>query len=85
MSVKYQITLPDDLAVELKSTAARLRIPLAQFIRETVEERLRREHSHTSQDPLGWLDAIAATNPADETDLSTRVDEVLYADQSILR
>lgn len=39
MSVKFQITLPDGLAVELKRAAARENKPLAQLIRETMEER----------------------------------------------
>jgi len=83
MSMKYQITLPDDLAVELKTTAARLRIPLAQFIRETVEDRLRREADTPTADPLGWMDEIAARNSARDTDLSTRVDELVYGDPNI--
>jgi len=41
MSIKYQITLPEPLADEMRTTAAKLKIPLAQFIRETVEDKLR--------------------------------------------
>ena len=41
MSVKYQITLPEPLAEEMRATAARLKVPLAQFIRETMEDKLR--------------------------------------------
>ena len=41
MSLKFQVTLPGELASEMKSTAAQLKIPLAQFIRETMQDRLR--------------------------------------------
>ncbi len=80
MSRKFQITLPDPLAVELKATAARLRIPLAQFIRETMEARLRGLRSTEAADPFAWMDGLADT---DETDLSARVDEILYGDPSV--
>ena len=75
MSVKYQITLPENLASEMKSVAARLRIPLAQFIRETVEERLHKVKSDNSDDPFKAITGLVDTN---ETDLASRVDEVLY-------
>jgi len=51
MSVKFQITLPDDLAVDLKQTAANLKIPLAQFIRETMEQRLHEARLRRSKGP----------------------------------
>ena len=80
MSVKFQITLPEDLATDLKTSAARLRIPLAQFIRETMEEKLRQIRSRGTGDPLAWMDGLAVTH---ETDISSRIDEILYRDASV--
>jgi len=39
VSIKYQITLPEPLADEMRTTAARLKIPLAQFIRPHDNDR----------------------------------------------
>jgi hypothetical protein len=75
MSVKFQITLPDDLASAMKRAAAQQRIPLALLIRETMEIKLRELNSHSQKDPFASIDGIA---DIDETDLSSRVDEILY-------
>ena len=78
VSVKYQITLPDDLAHELKRTAAWLKIPLAQFIRETMEQRLRAAKTETKtawEHPLANLIGLL---DGEDTDLAARVDEILY-------
>jgi len=76
VSLKYQITLPEELAFRLKEAAARLEIPLAQFIRETMEHRLRKVEDETaSTDPFARIRGIV---DIDETDLSTRSDEILY-------
>jgi hypothetical protein len=75
MSVKYQITLPQDLFVELKVVAARHRIPLAEFIRETMTERLRQSKQTSAKDPFASITGILDEAPAD---LSERVDEILY-------
>jgi hypothetical protein len=80
MSVKFQITLPEDLATDLKTSAARLRMPLAQFIRQTMEERLREIRSANARDPFAWMDGLA---DSDETDLASRVDEILYRDANV--
>jgi hypothetical protein len=75
MSVKFQITLPDDLALALKQTAAREKLPLAQLIRETMVIRLRQTRSANGGDPFASI-----TNLVDalDTDLSASVDEILY-------
>ena len=75
MSTKYQITLPVPLADELKQTAMRLKIPLAQFMRETMEERLRKEREKINSDPFASITGLIDDT---ETDLSSRVDEILY-------
>ncbi len=80
MSVKFQITLPEDLAAELKAAAKKRDISLAQFIRETMEERLLTTKTTRSKDPLAWMDGLANV---DETDLSSRVDEILSGESSV--
>jgi len=80
VAVKFQITLPEDFAAELKAAAAKLGIPLAQFIRESMETRLAETKGPRSEDPFAWMDGLADT---DETDLSSRIDEILYRDASV--
>jgi hypothetical protein len=75
MSVKFQITLPDDLALELKQAASREKLPLAQLIRETMVVRLRQTRSPSGGDPF---DSITNLVDAPDTDLSESVDEILY-------
>ena len=77
MSMKFQITLPDELAIDLKQTAARMKIPLAQFIRETMEEKLRvtrMNRNKSAKHPLANIIGLIDEGP----DLAARVDEILY-------
>lgn len=77
VSIKYQITLPEPLADEMRTTAAKLKIPLAQFIRETVEDKLRELKAHDGNGrPLEWMEKLRVDIP--DTDLASRVDEILY-------
>jgi len=77
VSVKYQNTLPEPLAEEMRSTAERLKIPLAQFIRETMEDKLRELKSRKRKTgPLDWMKGMA--KGIKDTDLASRVDEILY-------
>jgi hypothetical protein len=77
VSIKYQITLPDPLADEMRTTAAKLKIPLAQFIRETVEDKLRELRAQdANQRPLEWMEKLRVDIP--DTGLASRVDEILY-------
>ena len=46
-----------------------------KLIRETMQDRLRKTNRKTKSDPF---DSITALVDSDETDLSGRVDEVLY-------
>ena len=75
MSVKFQITLPDTLAARLKLEAARQKRPLAELIRETMEDRLRRPKRQSWRNPF---ESVTDLIDSDETDLSIRVDEILY-------
>jgi hypothetical protein len=74
MSVKFQITLPDDLAFQLKRAAAERKTPLAQFIRETMQDKLH----EPPRERNAFLDRITGIVDSDETDLASRVDEILY-------
>jgi len=77
VSVKYQIVLPDDLSHRMRAAAAHLKIPLAQFIRETMEDKLREMKSRKrKQPPLEWMRKLRVDIP--DTDLASRVDEILY-------
>ena len=77
MSVKYQITLPEQLAEEMRATAARLKVPMAQFIRETIEDKLRDMKSRKRKEPpLEWMRGMA--KGVKDTDLAARIDEILY-------
>jgi hypothetical protein len=75
MSTKFQVTLPDGLAHELKREAARRRMPLAESTRRTMEAQLREDRNTNPADPFAGVTGIV---DAAETDLAARVDEVLY-------
>jgi len=75
MSVKFQITLPDDLAQALKQAASREKLPLAQLIRETMANRLRQTRSASGGDPFASITNLV---DAPDTNLSESVDEILY-------
>ena len=75
MSVKFQITLPDDLALALKRAAAREKVPLAEYIRVTMVERLGQRSVAAGGDPFASITDLA---DAPDVDLAARVDEILY-------
>jgi metal-responsive CopG/Arc/MetJ family transcriptional regulator len=76
MSRKFRVTLPDDLASELKLGAAQHGVPPAEFIRQAIREKLRRSRSRSrgNKPPLA---AIVGIVNSDETDLAARVDEIV--------
>lgn len=77
VSVKYQITLPEQLAEEMRASAARLKVPMAQFIRKTMEDKLRDMKSRKRKErPLEWMRRMAVG--IKDTDLASRIDEILY-------
>ncbi len=76
MSTKLQITLPEPLLTEIKAAAAGEGVPLAEFIRESVRERLRKRQS--SRPKKSFWESINSIVDSEETDLSMRVDEILY-------
>lgn len=75
MSVKFQMVLPDDLAARLKQEAATMQIPLAEFVRQTMEEKLSASSKGRKRRPL---DSVVGMFNSGETDLAARVDEILY-------
>ena len=74
MSVKYQITLPDDLAFRMREATRSMSIPLAQFIRETMEEKLDRLWDAPETGPFASIRGLVE---ADTASCSTEVDEVI--------
>jgi len=77
MSRKFQITLPDDLAAELREAAVARGIPLAEFFRQVMRENLRQSRSR-SREQGNPLASIAGIVDGEETDLASRVDDILY-------
>ena len=75
MSMKFQVTLPETLLLELKRVAEEEGVSAAEFIRETVEERLRRRVGREGTDPFASITGLVES---EETDLASRVDEILY-------
>jgi predicted nucleic acid-binding protein len=76
VSVKFQITLPDRLARDLKVAAHRQHIPLAAYIRRTMEAQLKKEAvCDTELDPFAWMTGRVDTG---ERDLAAKIDEILY-------
>jgi hypothetical protein len=73
MSVKYQITLPEDLAFRMREATHALKIPLAQFIRETMEEKLDQLRSEPEVDRLASIRGLVEG----EVGWSVEVDEVI--------
>jgi hypothetical protein len=74
MSLKYQITLPENLAFQMREVVRLRNMPLAQFIRETMEEKLARLRNEPGPDPFAQIRGLVDTG---ETDWSTQVDEVI--------
>jgi len=75
--MKFQVTFPDAFAEEARIVSARLKIPLAQFIRDSMEQRLRdlRDQSIGRRRLLERFQGVIDTG---ETDLASRVDDILY-------
>lgn len=77
MTSKFQMVLPNDLATELRALADRQGVPLAQLIRETMEQRLR--ESRSTQTKPGILSRLKGLGAGiRDSDLSTNVDRYLY-------
>jgi hypothetical protein len=76
MSVKFQVTLPETVLAELKQESAKMGVPVAEFIRQTIDDRLRKRERVPRADPFDGIDGLVDSG---ETDLTSRVDEILYA------
>ncbi|MEP7362691.1 MAG: hypothetical protein ABI972_05500 [Acidobacteriota bacterium] len=75
MSVKFQMVLPDDLAIRLKQEASSREIPVAELIRQTMEEKLAATPKSRKRRPL---DDIVGRIHTGDGNLAARVDEILY-------
>ena len=76
MPTKFQVTLPDDLADELKQAAEARGVPLAEWIRVTMKLELRRAAAPLKRG-AHWLDTIRVD---DARDTAARADSILYGD-----
>jgi hypothetical protein len=76
MSVKFQVTLPEAVLAELKQQSAKMGVPVAEFIRQTIDDRLRKRERVPRTDPFDCIDGLVDSG---ESDLASRVDEILYA------
>jgi hypothetical protein len=77
IAMKFQVTLPDDFAEEARTVSARLKIPLAQFIRDSMQQRLNELRREKNGKPR-FLERFSGIIDTGETDLASRVDELLY-------
>ena len=77
-STKFQVTLPVELATELKAAAQIRGIPLAEWIRMTMERELRQPTSPRNGSFFEWLQNTTIDDP--ETNVSSRIDEILYGE-----
>jgi len=75
MSVKFQVTLPEPLLIDLKRVADEEKLSVAELIRQTMSDRLRMHRRTAKTDPF---DDITDLVDSEETDLASRVDEILY-------
>ena len=72
MSVTIQVVLPEELAREVEEAAAKLNIPAGEYLKESVERRLRESQRKTS---ASFLDRFTGIIDTPETALASRVDE----------
>jgi metal-responsive CopG/Arc/MetJ family transcriptional regulator len=75
MSVRFQITVPEWLMAELKRSADSAGISVAELIRQIMQDRLRRDSRKSKGDPFVSITELV---DSDETDLASRIDEVLH-------
>lgn len=71
--MKIQMAFPDSLIPELREAAAEEGVSLPELIRRTMTHRLADRKRH--EDPFGPITDLVSS---DETDLSARVDSVVY-------
>ena len=75
MSVKFQITLSEPLMAQLKAESERAKISVAELIRQTMDDRLRRGARSQKRDPFETIDGLVQST---ESDVAARIDEILY-------
>ncbi len=76
-ATKFQITLPREKAAEWKLAAQRQGIPLAEWIRVTMDREL--IAAPRPAPALHWLDRLRNCEEQDPT-VSSRIDEILYGE-----
>jgi len=78
-ATKFQITLPREKAAEWKRAAQRRGIPLAEWIRVTMDKELRGADSFQIRPPADWLTRMVNDEEQDPT-VSSRIDQILYGE-----
>ncbi len=79
MSVKFSLTLPDELMASVKFEAEESGESAAEFFRRAARERLERLRAvRPGPAPLSRLRGFIRD---EEADLSSRVDEIVYGDR----
>ena len=76
-ATKFQVTMPIDFAEELKLAAQKLGIPLAEWIRATMQTELKRQRERESKPATHWLCEMEID---DDPDVSSRIDQILYGE-----
>ena len=79
VSLKFQVTLPEPLMAQLKRESQKMGISVAEFIRQTMDDRLRKRGKSADDDPFEAIDGLVNSS---ETDLAGRIDEILYGRKS---
>ena len=75
MSLKFQLVLPDDLAHQITAEAKRQNVSASELLREAAREKLAHRMRRKKRSFFEEIDGMC---DSDETDLSARVDEILY-------
>jgi len=78
-ATKFQITLPREKAAEWKRAAQRQGIPLAEWIRVTMDRELRNSTKPEVSPSEHWLHRMRNEEEQDPT-VSSRIDEILYGE-----
>jgi hypothetical protein len=80
--IRTQVYLTEDLARDIKLLARREQKPEAEVIREVLAKGLKTSASRRQESTGESLLRLGAIGAKGETDLSTRIDDYLYGEQS---
>ena len=75
MSVKFQITLPEQLLTGLKRAADAEKVSVAELIRQTMLDRISVRRRQPKADPFAGITGLVNS---EEIDLASQIDTILY-------